>query len=139
MELTEQQIDFIREDLENKGITFSELNESMLDHICCCIENSSAPSFGQAYNETLKLFGNEGIGQIQKDTIFLLIIKRVLIMKKTMFIFGYIAAILSSTGLLFKLQHWPGAAVLLTLGIVLLNFGFLPLYFYDRYKHIARH
>ncbi|QMU31598.1 hypothetical protein HUW48_17240 [Adhaeribacter radiodurans] len=55
-------------------------------------------------------------------------------MKKMMYVFGYIAASLVTTGLLFKLNHWPGATILLVLGIALLNLGFLPLYFYERYK-----
>ncbi len=50
-------------------------------------------------------------------------------MKKTILIFGYLSIFLSTTGLLFKLQHWPGAGVMLIVGVALLNLGYLPLYF----------
>jgi predicted RND superfamily exporter protein len=55
-------------------------------------------------------------------------------MKKTMYLLGYLAVFLMTTGLLFKLQHWPGAAIMLTIAIALFNFGFLPLFIYGRYK-----
>ena len=55
-------------------------------------------------------------------------------MKKTMFVLGYIAAALTTFGLLFKVMHWPGANIMLILGVAMLNFGFLPMYFTDRYK-----
>ena len=55
-------------------------------------------------------------------------------MKKTMYILGFLAVLLSTTGLVFKLQPWPGAAVMLVTGVFLLNFGFSPIFFYNRYK-----
>ncbi|HLP14539.1 MAG TPA: hypothetical protein VK177_21590 [Flavobacteriales bacterium] len=55
-------------------------------------------------------------------------------MKKSMYAMAYVAACLSSTGLLFKIQHWPGASIMLVLGVAILNFGFLPLYFLNRYR-----
>jgi hypothetical protein len=49
-------------------------------------------------------------------------------------VFGFLAFFFIMTGLLFKLMHWPGANVSLVLGVMLLNVGFLPMFFYDRYK-----
>ncbi len=134
MELTTEQIEFIRQDIREKGMTMSDLSESLLDHICCSIENDSCNDFHEAYSRAMNAFGSGGLKEIQQDTIFLLIIKKQVTMKKTMYFFGYIAAFSITTGLLFKIQHWPGASIMLVLGIVLLNFAFLPMYFYDRYK-----
>jgi len=138
MELTLAQIEFIQRDIHTKGISFDDLSDSLLDHICCIIEQDPNTDFDTAYNKSLLAFGENGLKNIQDQTIFLLILKRKIIMKKTMYLIGYIALFLSTTGLLFKLQHWPGAAIILTLGIALLNFGFLPMYFYDRYKKAIR-
>lgn len=134
MELTTSQITYIKHDLHKRGIAIQDLADSLLDHICCVLEDSPETDFHQAYNKAVEAFGEEGIQKVQEETLLLLILKKDLTMKKTMFVLGYIAVFLSTTGLLFKLQHWPGAAVMLTLGIALLNFGFLPMYFYGRYK-----
>jgi len=134
MELTKEQIEFIRNDIRQKGITMSDLAESIVDHICCTIENDSGTDFHKAHKKALGAFGDEGLKKIQQQTILLLTLKKEMTMKKTMFVLGYMATFLFTTGLLFKIQQWPGAAIMLTLGTVLLNFGFLPMFFYDRYK-----
>lgn len=137
MELSEDQIAFIQRDIADRGIQMDELAESLLDHICCVIECDTGSNFNEAYARALAGFGEQGLGRVQQETLLLLTLKRQLAMKRTMYLIGYIAAFLSTTGLLFKIQHWPGAAVMLTLGIALLNFGFLPMYFYNRYKKAA--
>jgi len=136
MTLSEDQIDFIFRDICNNGITDTEIAESLLDHLCCAIERSPAQDFESAYATAITQFGPDGIPKIQEETIQLLTHKEET-MKKTMFVLGYVAVFLSTTGLLFKLQHWPGAGIMLVVGIALLNFGFLPMYFYDRYKRVA--
>lgn len=47
-------------------------------------------------------------------------------------VLGYVSIALFATGILFKLQHWPGAAIMLLCGVALLNFGYLPLLFLSR-------
>ncbi|MCK4748717.1 MAG: hypothetical protein KAT15_16805, partial [Bacteroidales bacterium] len=48
-------------------------------------------------------------------------------MKKAERIFGIAATSLLIIGVLFKRMHWPGAGVLMTLAVLLFNFGYLPL------------
>ncbi|HET8839336.1 MAG TPA: hypothetical protein VFM82_10130 [Flavobacteriaceae bacterium] len=134
MELTAEQIAFVQQDLQKKGITMTDLADNLVDHICCIIENGQESNFQEAYANSLTSFGVDGIQNLQIETIYLLTIKNQIIMKKTMFILGYIALFLSTMGILFKIQHWPGSSIMLILGIALLNFGFLPMFFYDRYK-----
>jgi len=55
-------------------------------------------------------------------------------MKKAMFIMGYFAIVLSTFGMLFKLMHWPGANIMLIIGIALFNLGFLPSYCTYKFK-----
>lgn len=49
-------------------------------------------------------------------------------MKKFMYILGCIAPSLLIVGAFFKLQHWPGAGVLITLGSFLLAAVYLPVF-----------
>lgn len=134
MELTTEQIAFISNDIAQKGITMPTLADSLVDHICCVIENSPETDFFAAYNNAIASFGENGLQETQQKTSYLLTYKKVIIMKATMYLLAYIAVFLCSTGLLFKMQHWPGASIMFVLGIVILNFGFLPLFFYDKYK-----
>ncbi|KAF2518814.1 hypothetical protein E0W68_08560 [Flavobacterium salilacus subsp. salilacus] len=50
------------------------------------------------------------------------------------YIVGYIAATLISTGFIFKMMHWPGAGILLASGFLVLIVIFFPVFFYTRYK-----
>jgi hypothetical protein len=55
-------------------------------------------------------------------------------MKNKNYILGLITTGILFCGILFKVQHWPGAAILLTIGIFMTVFIFLPLALYDNYK-----
>ena len=47
-------------------------------------------------------------------------------MKKLIYYLGLISAILLLFGALFKVMHWPGASIILTVSIFIYSFGFLP-------------
>lgn len=55
-------------------------------------------------------------------------------MKRTVYLLGFVTCFLLSMGVLFKIMHWPLASILLVLGFASLNFGLLPVYFYQKYK-----
>jgi hypothetical protein len=55
-------------------------------------------------------------------------------MKRAVYLIGFLASFTLSTGFIFKIMHWPGASILMLTGFLMLNIGFLPLYFYDKYK-----
>ncbi len=134
MEITESQLAFIREDIRNKGITLDSLADNLVDHICCALESHPISDFSVAYPEVISRFGNEGLAEIELQTRLLFTIKKEAQMKKGMYLIGFVALFLSTSGLLFKLQQWPGASILLVTGVLLINFGFLPLFLMDRYK-----
>ena len=50
-------------------------------------------------------------------------------MKNFTYLFGLSSAIITIVGSLFKRMHWPGAGILITVGMMLIVFVFLPLYF----------
>lgn len=54
-------------------------------------------------------------------------------MKQKIYLLGLITAIVAVMGCIFKINHWPGAGILLMLGIFLLIFLFLPLALRNHY------
>ena len=134
MKITESQLEYIRADVQQRGIQMYSLVEDLVDHICCAIEEREEGDFDQIYQTVIDSFGDEGLYKIEEATIKLLTFKREKNMKKALYLIGFIATFLSSTGILFKTLHWPGANMMLVVGIVMINIGFLPLYFYDKYK-----
>lgn len=126
--LNENQVDEIRQLIEARGAEMEELTNDLLDHICCMIEDrmSLESDFHKVLQETMAVFGNNGIRNIQDETTFLLT-KNILAMKKTTHIIGITSAILLLLATLFKIYHWPGAGMMYVLGGFLLSFIFLPL------------
>lgn len=47
---------------------------------------------------------------------------------------GFLIGMLHCMAVLFKVQHWPGANIMMFSGIIGLAFVFIPLYFYNGYK-----
>jgi hypothetical protein len=137
MELTAEQIEFIQQDIRSRGITMHGLIDSLTDHICCAIENDTETDFDTAYTNAIEAFGDDGLQKTQHSIALLFNLKKEITMKRTMYVLGYIAVLLSTTGLLFRTMHWPGASIMLVVGVVLLNVGFLPMFFYNRYKQVA--
>ena len=57
--LTEDQIDYIFEDIKTNGVVLEDLQHNLLDHICCIIENemSERDNFYKFYKTVLpKIF-----------------------------------------------------------------------------------
>lgn len=130
-ELSQDQVDFIAEDIRRRGIFLRGLQDDLLDHICCLIENNlgNAMDFRTAYEEVLKDFGENGLQEIQDETTYLLTHKYHDTMRKFMFGSGLTAVVSLVSGAVFKLEHWPGANTLLVFGIGLLTLFFVPLWF----------
>ncbi len=55
-------------------------------------------------------------------------------MKQKLYILGLITALVTFTGLIFKVNHFPGAGILLTLGLVTLAVVFIPAALINQYK-----
>lgn len=135
VELTEQNISEIELLVEARGVEMKELSYDLVDHVCCMIEEKmeSGKSYTSALEESIASFGKKGIRQIQEETTFLLT-KNILAMRKTMHITGITAATLLLLGSIFKIQHWPGAALMYVLGAAALCFLFMPLFLTVRIK-----
>ncbi len=55
-----------------------------------------------------------------------------------LYLIGMISGMISILGTLFKVQHWPGASIMLTLGLAGLALGFLPAFARYRIKEAKR-
>lgn len=55
-------------------------------------------------------------------------------MKRSIYLFGFLASFLLSSGFIFKMMHWPAANLLIFSGFLVLNFAFLPVYFFEKFR-----
>lgn len=127
--LTDEQIAFIRNDIRRNGIELEELQLDLLDHICCVIEteHTAENDFETFYRSILPRFYKRSLREIQEETHLLLTFKNYYAMKKVMFMSGAFSAFTVLIGSLFKIMHWPGAALLFVIAIALFSFVFLPI------------
>jgi hypothetical protein len=134
--LTQQQVDFILNDIRTRGIERASLQHDLLDHICCVVEHEldDGGDFERFYQTAITRFFRKELREIEEQTAFLLTNKNHFVMKKTMIVTGSIATPLLAAGIILKFLHLPGAAVLIVLGIFLLSFIFLPLMFILRMR-----
>jgi hypothetical protein len=58
-------------------------------------------------------------------------------MTKATCVLGFLTCFLVSTGVMFELFHWPYSGKIMFSGFLLLNFGFLPVFFYQKYKSVS--
>ncbi len=127
--ISEQQIEYILNDIRRNGVEMEDLQLNLLDHICCIIEQNlkEGDDFEDFYRKTVKQFCKHELWEIEEETIILLTIKNYYVMKKSMIISGTISVAALLFGSFLKVMHWPGAGVMLVLGIGILSFIFLPL------------
>lgn len=130
-QLSEQQIDYIFNDISARGVEMESLQQNLLDHVCCIIENNLEENgdFESFYQKTIKSFYKDELWEIEEETLLLLTYKNYYTMKKIMINSGIAAATCFIIGSLFKFMHWPGAAVLILLGMTIGALVFLPLVF----------
>jgi len=125
----------IKADLVRLGLTYERLMDDLLDHICCMVEENmeEGDDFESSYNMVLDSIGENRLPEIQHQTL-LNLDKKFQRMKNFTYIFGLSAAILTIIGSLFKRMHWPGAGIMIVVGLALVVLVFLPLYFITSYR-----
>jgi len=128
-ELTEKEIRRLNREIQKQGLTYTELQQELLDHLCCDVEAEMEEGleFIKALEKVRKGMGKDRIQEIQEETL-LLINQKYRIMKKFMYILGMIAPSMLIIGTIFKVQHWPGAGVLLVLSLFMLGAIYLPVF-----------
>ena len=126
-ELGLQHIEQISRDIHRQEITFSHLLEDLIDHVCSDVEYEmqTGLDFAEAYNRVKQKLGSHRLKQIQEETLYAVDTKY-RYMKITMKISGVAGTILFGFAALFKIQHWPGASIMMSFGALILVFAFLP-------------
>ncbi|MFO7852679.1 MAG: hypothetical protein ACQERS_10620 [Bacteroidota bacterium] len=134
-DIIDDNVDLIRKDIINRGLTYEPLVDDILDHLCCMVEEEmeSGYSFEQSYSTALNSIGDNRLPEIQHRTL-LLLDKKFQKMKKLTYFLGLASVIIILIGAISKYMHWPGAGIELTLGLLVIVLGFLPLYFIVTYR-----
>lgn len=130
-QISDQQIDYILSDIGARGVEMESLQQNLLDHVCCIIENNLEENgdFESFYKKTIQTFYKDALWEIEEETILLLTFKNYYTMKKIMINSGIAAATFFIIGSFFKFMHWPGASMLIMLGMIIGTLIFLPLIF----------
>jgi hypothetical protein len=134
--LTEKQIDFISQVINQSNISSAAMKEDLIDHFCCAVEAEmqNGTSFETAYDKAYQYVSPDGFDEIQRETIYLLTYKKIKSMRKTLFFSGYLSAIGATTTLFMKLMYYPYAQLVLIFTTAILLFVFLPTLFVYLYK-----
>jgi hypothetical protein len=88
-------------------------------------EMQNGLSFSEAYHMVRQKMGHRRLKEIQEETLYAVDTKY-RHMKNTMRISGIAGTVLLGFGALFKIQHWPLAGSMTTLGGIVLALIFLP-------------
>lgn len=134
--ISDEQIDFILNDIQLRGVVLEDLQYDLLDHVCCVVENEMEESedFYKFYEYAIPRFFKKELKEIQEETDLLLTFKNYYAMKKTLIVSGIASALFTLLGATLKIQHLPGAGVSLVLGAFLFGFIFLPLMIVLKFK-----
>ncbi len=134
--ISDQQVEFILDDISARGIETEDLQLNLLDHICCIIEQELEENgdFGLFYEATIKRFYKTQLREIEDEAISLLINQNYYAMKKIMIVSGLLSASLFIMGIVLKFIHAPGASLGIVAGVVIMSLIFLPLVFLLKIK-----
>ena len=130
--ITDEQIEYILNDIRRNGVEMEDLQLNLLDHICCIMEQElkETDDFEQFYQDTVRRFYNTELREIETETINLLTFKNYYAMKKVMLMSGASSVTAFIIGTVFKIMHWPGASILILLAIVTFSLVFLPIIYF---------
>ena len=126
-ELTIYDIDRIAGEVRSQEIIFPHLADELIDHICCDVEQEmdNGLAFNEAYARVRQMITKRRLKEIQEETLYATDSKY-RIMKTTMKFSAVAGTILFGVAAMFKIQHWPAAGIMLTLGALILTFLFMP-------------
>jgi len=116
--LNEQDIDWIKQLILEHGITDHALVESLLDHLCCMVENEPTTSgdWKHFVENEIKKMHPIALHHLQTEKEIIIEQLKNNNMKKIVSntLMGSVALLL--TGVVFKIFHWPGASFIIILG-----------------------
>jgi hypothetical protein len=140
MELNDKQITLILDRIIADGVTDNRLQNDLLDHYCCFIEERLLPGadFETVYELAFQNITPNGMNEIQQELYFIINFNKQTTMKRIIYLFGFITVFCISTGIMFKTLHWPYGAdlILISLCLVIVTSATL---FLNSLKHWKSH
>ena len=120
--LTTDQRDLLRKHLVGQGLTFKPLQEEMLDHVSCDLEDRMAKgaSFEEAWREAFNHIPKDHFQTIQEDTMENINGRFKLVMP-----FSYLALGLLFMSMMFKIFHYSLSGELLLASFVIIGISLL--------------
>lgn len=127
--LTDEQIEYILDDIRRGGIGLEDLQYNLLDHICCILERDlkETDDFEGVYRRTVRQFYDRELCEIEEQAIHLSNTKNHYTMKKIMLASGILSAAAFIVGSIFKIFQMPGTIVFMFVAMALMGLIFLPL------------
>ena len=128
--LSPEQIRQVEAHVNRAELRFSHLQDDLVDHMCCYIEEllQKGVSFDDALYKVVKEVGLKTLKNIELETIILLN-QKFKTMKTTLKISGILGIGAFFLSLIFKLNHWSGAAWLMFIGSMTLVVAYFPALF----------
>ncbi|ANQ49559.1 hypothetical protein MY04_2185 [Flammeovirga sp. MY04] len=136
MKLSNEQEKIIEDFVDSQGLKIQTLRDDIIDHLCCVVESGLRKDkpFDQLLEEAVNDLAPDGLIEIQHKTVFLLNSKRIILMKKLMYLIGLIGAVSLTGGVTFKILHMPYGNEFFMIGFLTLLLLFVPLYTIDKFK-----
>jgi hypothetical protein len=134
--ISDEELDFILKDIKANGVVIEDLQNNLLDHICCIIEHEMPVNedFYKFYKQILPRFFKNDLKELQVETENLLTFKNYYAMRNTLKISGIVSALFTILGASLKVLHLPGAGFAIILGGTLFSLLFLPLMIVLKFK-----
>ena len=119
-QLNDLQVAIIMDRIVADGVTNKDLQNGLLDHYCCFIEERLAKGldFESAYETAFQNITPNGMHEIQQELYFILNFNKQLIMKRIIYLSGFLTLFCSSTAIVFKTFHWDGASELVFVALL---------------------
>lgn len=139
MIVTDDQLFQVQGFLISEGISKVGLQEDLADHFCCAIEEcmeEEGLNFNDAFNLARQRIAPDGAKEIEEDLHYLLTIKKKIMLRKAVYIFGFIGVLnlllsfaLYISGILdAEVSGLLAMAGILTLAVTVLPFSFYQMY-----------
>jgi len=133
------QFSIIREHLLNEGIKNFALQDDLIDHFSCIIEEylNKGVSFEEALDIAKKRIAPDGVLKIEEDLNYLLTINNQIMIRKIVFLMGYISVFQIITAFALYLPGFIDkevSGIIAMGGIFLFSTTVIPFYFYLQYK-----
>ena len=134
MTLSQDQVNQVRQYVDENGIQILSLRDDVLDHLCCSVELKieEGKTFDASLRESLNELAPDGLKKLEFETIELLESKNIF-MKKFMYLIGLFTSIGMTLGVTFKLLHWAGGDELFNYSFIVFGLLFLPMAAYNSY------